>query len=827
MGAGAEPGKRGGRLAVRIARAQLFAPMPPACDGPRLLPAASDPPPRRPRRGIPTRLGALLALSAVLVAGTPKAADAQADQADTSDRRGPDVRGRTGEHADAPALRALRLEAREADPIRLDGRLDEPAWARAPVASGFRQREPREGAPASETTEVRVLYDERALYIGVLARDRSPERVVARTRGRDRLMDPGFRSLSFQEDDGVAILLDPFHDHRNAVVFAVNPLGAKFDALITDEGREVNEDWRGVWRAAATRTHEGWSAELEIPFRSLRYPSAGEARTWGLNVVRLIRRRNEETLWSAWSRTNEGFLKVSRAGHLTGLAELPRAGLNLEVKPYALVGGARAADSGGGPEDSGSQDPGSEEPGAGETAADRWSGRLDVGADLKHELRPGLILDLTVNPDFAQVEADDEQVNLTRFSLFFPEKRDFFLENAGVFEFGVRGFGGPPPFLLFFSRRIGIAEGEEVPVLGGVRLTGRTGRQTVGLLNVVTDAAGGRPAANHAVARVQRDVGASGYVGALASDLRQGDRRNTAGGVDWALWPLRAILLEGFVAGTSTAGPGGDDLAYRVAVDHTGDRIGYLAEHLYIGPEANPELGFVTRTDIRRSNGTFRVSPRPSALNLRKVDFRVSGAHVLDSGGRLLDWEGSLAVSPEWEGGEELRLSWRRDFTRLDDPFDLTESVLVPAGDYHGWEAQLSGSTAAGRPLRLSGRLARSRFFHGTLTSGGATLEAAWPGGRVSAGFDRSEADLPGGAFTADLVSLRLGWAPTTRLSADALLQYNSLDRRTSANVRLRLIHRPGSDLFLVLNEERGGPESIGDLRSRSLAAKLTWLTRL
>lgn len=720
--------------------------------------------------------------------------------------------GGSPEHADGPSVQALRLDPEAGERVRLDGRLDEAAWARAPAASGFRQREPREGAPATEPTEVRVLYDGRALYIGILARDGTPEAVVGRTRQRDRLMDRGFRSLSFQEDDGVAILLDAFHDHRNAVVFAVNPLGAKFDALVTDEGREVNVDWRGVWSAAAVRTDEGWSAELEVPFRSLRYPEVREAQTWGLNVLRLIRHRNEEVLWSAWSRTNEGFLKVSRAGHLTGLAELPRGGLNLELKPYALAGGVREV-----PEGADAPSP----------ATDDWDGQVDLGADLKYELRPGLVLDLTVNPDFAQVEADDEQVNLTRFSLFFPEKRDFFLENAGIFEFGVRGFGGPPPFLLFFSRRIGIEEGREVPVLGGLRLSGRAGRQTVGLLNVVTDAVDGLPAANHAVGRVQRDVGASGYVGAMAADLRQGELRNTAGGVDWALWPLPAILLEGFVAGTSTAGAGGDDLAYRVAVDHTGDRIGYLAEHLYIGPQANPALGFVTRTDIRRSDGSFRVSPRPPALGLRKVDFRLSGTHVLDAGGRLLDWDASFSAGPEWNGGEELRLSWTRNFARLDEPFELTRSVTVPAGDYDGWELGLSGSTARGKPLRLSGRASRSRFFDGTLTSGSATLEASWPGVRASAGLTRSEAELPGGAFTADLVSVRGGWAPTTRFSADALLQYNSLDRRTSVNLRLRFIHRPGSDLFLVLNEERSGLGSAWNLRSRSLAVKLTWLVRL
>ncbi|NIM50896.1 MAG: hydrolase, partial [Gemmatimonadales bacterium] len=334
-----------------------------------------------------------------------------------------------GQHRDGPSVEAVRLSTvSESASIRVDGSLDEDAWRRAPVATDLRQQEPREGAPATERTEIRLLYDESTLYVGVVAHDTRPDAVIARILQRDRVMQAGFDGRpEFAGDDAVAILLDPFHDHRNAVVFATNPNGAEFDALITDEGREFNIDWRGVWRVAAHRTPEGWSAEFAIPFRTLRFPSGGEG-TWGLNVYRIIRRKNEEVLWSAWSRANEGFARVSRAGHLQGLAELPRSGLNLELKPYGLTGATQE----------------SEEPSGIDTEP-----RFEAGIDVKYEVRPGLLLDLTANTDFAQVEVDDEQVNLTRFSLFFPEKRDFFLENAGIFEFGTRGFFEPPPFLLF------------------------------------------------------------------------------------------------------------------------------------------------------------------------------------------------------------------------------------------------------------------------------------------------------------------------------------------------------------------------------------------
>lgn len=241
-----------------------------------------------------------------------------------------------------PSLRAYRLGASPGERIEVDGLLTEALWSAAPAAAQFRQREPHEGEPATEGTEVRVAYDDRALYIGILARDREPERIVSRILQRDKLMELSFEQKpQFAGDDAVAILLDPFDDHRNAVVFATNPNGAEFDALITDEGREFNVDWRAVWEVAARRVPEGWSAEIAIRFRTLRYPADAGGRPWGFNVYRIIRRKNEEVLWSAWSRDNEGFQRVSRAGHLEGMVDLPRASLNLEVKPFALTGATR------------------------------------------------------------------------------------------------------------------------------------------------------------------------------------------------------------------------------------------------------------------------------------------------------------------------------------------------------------------------------------------------------------------------------------------------------------------------------------------------------
>ena len=311
-------------------------------------------------------------------------------------------------------LNAVRLSEDVSERPQIDGRVDELFWEQAPAITDFLQQNPIESDPATEMTEVRVVYDDEALYVSVRAFHSRPDQVVSRIMQRDRILevDPfGRGELQQAGDDVFAILLDPFHDHRNGVVFATNPNGAEFEALITDEGSSVNIDWRGVWEVAGTRTPNGWSAEFAIPWRTLRYPDASGEEPWGINFFRGIRSKNEQVYWRSWEREGGGLQRVSRAGHLSGLSDLPRQGLNVEAKPYGLLGRVQERNS-----------------------ADVLNGSVDraVGVDLKSEIAPGLLLDLTFNTDFAQVEVDDAQVNLTRFNLFFPEKRDFFLENLSL-----------------------------------------------------------------------------------------------------------------------------------------------------------------------------------------------------------------------------------------------------------------------------------------------------------------------------------------------------------------------------------------------------------
>ncbi len=706
-----------------------------------------------------------------------------------------------------PVLRARPIADSAA--IRLDGALDEAAWQDGDIASGFRQQEPEEGAPASEPTQIRVLYDHENLYIGVWAFDSRPDRIIARQLERDARLGLS-RFGPSGGDDAIELILDTFHDRRNAYYFGTNPQGIQVDGLITDESHEPDLDWDGVWDVRARTTNDGWTAEFAIPLRTLRFPANAGEQTWGFNVQRVVARKNEQSLWTAWSREGEGLHRVSRAGELDGLDSL-RRGLDLSVKPYVLTS-------------------------VGQDYLERPSGSADfepdVGLDAKLGLASGLVLDVTVNTDFAQVEADEEQVDLSRFSLFFPEKREFFLENAGIFEFGAPHFHGPPPLLLFFSRRIGLQQAQTVPIIAGTRLTGRAGAQTIGLLNVTTaeEESVGAPLTNFAVARVKRDVGQRSYVGALASHrLEEGGADNVVAGVDWNLWLSAPLVLEGFYARTWDSGPGGEDDAWQLTLDYTGDWIGWQVNHLEIGEELDPGIGFVLRRNIARSSGSLRLTPRPAIRRLRKIDIRNSFEYVVNADSRqVLDRSWEISVTPELDSGDEADFELRYQFQRLDEAFELTPGdtapVIVPAGDYEDWRFEGRVNTSGSRPLAAEVSGGMQGFWGGDRWELGGEISFNSPHIGLELEYSHNDIDVPGGAFTTDLVQARLKLAVNTRLFGNALLQYNSQNRAFSANLRVDFIHRPGSDLFIVFNERRDVEDGRWNPESRAFIVKLTYL---
>jgi hypothetical protein len=720
----------------------------------------------------------------------------------------------SGLGASAPV--ALRLPLGE--PVVLDGRLEEAAWAGGSGITDFRQNDPDVGQPATERTDVRVLFDSTTLYVGVRAYDSRPADLIARILARDQLMlvDPFTGQLQFASDDGVAVLIDAFRDKRNAIVFATNPNGAEFDAQITDQGREVNVAWRTVWRVAAARTDSGWSAEFEIPLRSIRHPDDG--RAWGVNVFRMIRRKNEAVLWRSWSRDNAGFLKVGEAGEVAGIHGFAREGIGLDVNPSG-IGRAVHGD------------------------VDGRRTPADAALDLKYELRPGVTADATWNTDFAQADVDDIQINLTRFDLFFPEKRDFFLENAGVFEFGSRGQFEPPPWLMFFSRRIGISDSGEIPVLGGVRLTGREGGQTFGAMLMHTQAAFDQSRASYGTARFKRDVGAGGYVGTMYTGLHNerpdpfdpaSGRRVPATaqsyGGDFQYWLTPTTNVQGFAAqvagGEAQGASPGDRLAHRLMITREVERWGLRLERMVFGPSAEPELGFATRVDIDRNDATVRLTFRPAMPGIRRLEIYNFGSYIAHVNGALQDWGYGPAVAFTFDSGDDITFYRVEAFTVLDESFDFADRLTVEPGRFDNDQRGVFINTAARRPISLALDVQEQRFYGGSLrfVTGTATMAL---GARASIAVTRAFNDVtvPAGHLITNVTAVRAGFAFSTRAQLSTTAQYNALEHRVSVNARMVYQYRPGSELFLVLNDDREDGIPRRDQPS-TLLAKLTYLVR-
>jgi hypothetical protein len=672
-----------------------------------------------------------------------------------------------------PQLRAHKINSN----IQLDGLLTEAEWQEGAAASGFLQYQPAEGQPATEQTEVRVLYDAQNLYVGAMCYDAEPDKIVAQKLQRDG---------GLSDDDMFGLLLDTYHDHRNAYFFTTNPHGAEEDGQVVDGAFVEDFDWDGVWEVRAKIHEQGWSAEFKIPFWNLKFKSL-PVQDWGINFRRIIKRKTEQVNWASWSRNdNGGFLRVSRAGDLLDLREL-EPGRNLQIKPYVLGNTLR------------------DELLSAKPLRDE---KLDAGLDVKYGLTSNLTLDLTANTDFAQVEADVEQINLTRFPLFFPEKREFFLESASIFQFGEGNFFGPPPIFLFYSRSIGIAGFNQiVPIIAGGRLTGKVGKFEIGALDILTDEQNNFPKSNFSVLRLNRDVSQRSKIGAMFTNRANlGHNSQQAYGVDANLWLSNPMVFQSFAA-QSRASNGPTANAWKLGLDFTKDHWGWFASHMFIDENFKPPVGFVLRPDIRRTFLTFRVSPQPNGRLLRRSNIFQTFTHITNAGGRLQDWDYRLTLFNELSSGDQLNFSYGRIFERLDKvfPFRPDRGINIPAGDYRTHLLNADFQSSAKRKLTASANVFWREFYDGELLNWGGGFGYS-PNAHLSfrLNYDRNEVDLPQGRLNTDLLALRFNWALSTRLFLNTLIQYNSETNELSTNLRFDFIHSPGSDLFFVFNESRG-----------------------
>lgn len=706
-------------------------------------------------------------------------------------------------------IRAERVET----PLRIDGALDEDAYAAVEPITDFIQQEPQEGAPSTEPTHVWVLYDDDHLYISARCADSQPHRIVANDMRRE--------GRNITQNDNISIIIDTFYDRRNGYEFLVNPVGGMVDNQITDE-RDINRDWNTVWYARTQRSDQGWTLEVAIPFRSLRYRGAGP-QVWGINIRRTIRWKNEFVYLSPVPRTYgpRGILRLSQAATLVGF-EAPASSRNLEIKPYALSGvtGDRLLQP-----------------------TFRNDFDRNAGVDVKYGLTRGLTADLTYRTDFAQVEDDDQQVNLTRFTLFFPEKREFFLEGQGIFGFGGVESGAartgrvPSPTLntpvLFFSRRVGLAEGRPVPIDGGGRVTGKVGRYSIGLLTAQTDDSPevGAASTTFAVARVKRDIFRRSYIGLLATRRSPGaqvDGVNAAFGADASLWLSESVNVLGYVARTDTPGLDGRQDSHRLRFDYDADLYAFQVERLSVGEHFRPDIGFLRRSGFVQHFGQARVSRRPRASRLvRKVNVEAALDYITDMDDRVENRQARAAVRTDLHTGDAVFVEFARSFEFVPVSFPVA-GIDIPIGAYRS--SNVLGSYTLGSQHRVSGELvfARGGFY------GGDRTEAGYRGRveinerfSIEPGISVNWLDLPTGEATATLLSARQTYSFTPAMWLGALLQYNSTSHVASTNVRFRWEYRPGSDLFVVYSDgrdtlQRGWP----DLFSRTFTIKLTRLVR-
>jgi hypothetical protein len=722
-------------------------------------------------------------------------------------------------------LRATRLTA----PLSLDGNLDEAVYREVTPIDHFIQQEPNEGTPATERTLVWLFFDDDNFYVSVKSFDSAPERLVANELRRD--------NFNIYQNDNISISIDPLYTRRSGVFFQTNALGAQRDQEIQDE-RSNNNDWNTIWRTRSRILDDGWSMEFAIPYSSLRFREAGP-QVWGFNLRRVIRWKNEHVSIAPIpaSATTRAMYKFDIMATVVGV-ETPTVRKPIDVKPYAIAASTTNLAA---------------------TPAFRNDLSADAGFDVKYSLTNSLVADLTVRTDFAQVEEDQQQVNLTRFSLFFPEKRDFFLEGQGLFSFGgsqTSGGGGgqtsartSTPSLtpvVFYSRRIGLGAGGEVPILAGGRVAGRAGKFSIGLLSIQTEAASaqgasagqGLPSTNFSVIRLRRDVLRRSNIGLIATRKTPIDQAaNTVLGVDANFWFFQNVVMTGFYSqsqnGPPKGGrhiPAGDRSSYRGEFEYAPDMYGVKYEHLVVGRDFQPEVGFLRRSAFRRNYGSARFSPRPGADHaVRRHVFETEFDHITGTDGVLETREAKVSYRAELRGNDQWGVDYSRNYEFLRSGFNVVPGKLIPAGAYRFGDFRTT--YVLGPQRRISGSISggTGTFYGGHNTEIGyrgiAEISKRF---NVEPGITVNWIDIPAGTFTTKVASARTTYMFSPYMALSALVQYNSTAKSLGSSVRFRWEYAPSSDFFVVYSD--GRDTRIGDrfpgLQNRTFVVKATRLFR-
>ncbi len=708
---------------------------------------------------------------------------------------------------DAQTERELpRMSAhRTSEEIKVDGVFDESVWQNVEPIRQLYQIQPDQGEPATEQSEVRILYDDKKLYFGFIFFDSEMDKIVANDMRRD---SEGLRS-----NDYGFLLLDTYNDRRNAVFFRFTPVGGIEDTAVSNSGGSLNHSWDIVWECRCRINEDHWTVEIAIPFSQLRFEQS-DVMNWGVNFGREIARKQEIAAWNEAPKTYGGLAKYRTAyfGTLEGLEGISPS-RHLELLPYVLPGMSSVPET------------------------EETQGVFEAGLDLKYGLTPNLTADLTFNTDFAQVEADQEQVNLTRFSLFFPEQRPFFLEGASIFDVGIprTSFRIPPPLLLFYSRRIGLAEERAIPLLGGGKVTGKIGPYGIGILNVLTDKFEddgtetseadifNELRTNYSVVRVNRDILSGSTVGAILVNKQDADAYNRTTGLDFSYRPTREINLQGLWARTFETDVLGKSNAFSLTGDWRTNLFRLNGSYMDIGEDFNPEVGFVQRADLRRFRGDASYTPWPGKFGIREIQIGPEIDLILTQDNEVETQEITFDTRFSFETGDDIGFQLKNTTENLNEEF-LIQDISIPVEDYNFTSFRTSIRTSSSRMITARLQVEIGEFYSGTRR--GFSIEATVrPSARFSIEpfIEFNRITLTDEEFDANAFGGRVGYSFSTTLFTKLFTQWSTDTDIISANFLVNYIYRPGSDFYLVLNQTYDTRDGGVDPLDWSVLGKITY----